>query len=923
MNARAALITVVAAASLCGFLAACSGDNPDALLASAKDYLAKNDRKAAVIQLKNALEKRPDFAEARFLLGSTLLEAGDIPSAEKELRRARELKYPAGQVDPALAAAWAKLGEYQKVVDTFAQAQGGTPTETAQLKTAIGQAQLGLGKPDLAKAAFDEAQRVDPSYAPALVGEAVLVAREGDLAGALLQAEKAIAAAPQSPEAWQIKGDLLLAQNKNAEAIDAYRKVIAIKPDYLTAHWALIAALVRDGKTADADQAVVALKAVAPKHPQTHYYEALVRSQEKNFTAARDAIQQQLAVDPENLTGVLLSAAIDYELHAYDRAEASLLKVIAQTPQNDYARRLLVNTLLQTRQPGRALDALKPMLTRIGSDAGMQNVAGEVYLQNGDPASAAEYFEKAAALDPKGPRQKTGLALTRLAQGDTVRGVKELEAAAAVDPGARSDLMLIAVALRRHDWQGALNAVDALEKKQPKQPLGPNLRGLALLGKGDVAGARASFEHALSFDPNYFPAIASLARLDLAEKKPKDAQKRFEDLLVRKPGNGQALLSLAEIRAGSGAPPDEVNGLIDKAIRANPKDVEPRVAMVRNYLRVKEPRKAVLAAQDALAAIPGRSELLDSLGQAQQAAGDTSDALTTFKRFAEVSPDSPTPYLRMAALQVATKKFDGAGDSYRHALAIKPDLIEAQKGLAAIEANSNRLPEALAVAKDIQKQRPKESVGYLVEGDVYASKRDWPKALAAYRAAMSHAGATESAVKVNAVLVASGQGAEADKMAVAWLRDHPADDAFRFSLAELAGERKDYANSMRYYGQVLQHQPDNPVLLNNIAWVAGQVKDPKALEYAEKANKLAPDQPRILDTLGTLLVEKGDTARGLPMLQKAVQMAPDISAIRLNLARALVKAGQNDAAKKELDTLAGLGDKFRDQDEVTRLRKGL
>ena len=55
------------------------GDNPDALLSSAKDYLAKNDRKAAVIQLKNALEKRPDFAEARFLLGQTLLGAGDIP----------------------------------------------------------------------------------------------------------------------------------------------------------------------------------------------------------------------------------------------------------------------------------------------------------------------------------------------------------------------------------------------------------------------------------------------------------------------------------------------------------------------------------------------------------------------------------------------------------------------------------------------------------------------------------------------------------------------------------------------------------------------------------------------------------------------------------------------------------------------------
>lgn len=57
-------------------LTAC-GDKPEAMLISAKDYLAKNDSKAAVIQIKNALQSNPDLPEARFLLGTTLLENGD------------------------------------------------------------------------------------------------------------------------------------------------------------------------------------------------------------------------------------------------------------------------------------------------------------------------------------------------------------------------------------------------------------------------------------------------------------------------------------------------------------------------------------------------------------------------------------------------------------------------------------------------------------------------------------------------------------------------------------------------------------------------------------------------------------------------------------------------------------------------------
>jgi len=47
----------------------------------------------------------------------------------------------------------------------------------------------------------------------------------------------------------------------------------------------------------------------------------------------------------------------------------------------------------------------------------------------------------------------------------------------------------------------------------------------------------------------------------------------------------------------------------------------------------------------------------------------------------------------------------------------------------------------------------------------------------------------------------------------------------------------------------------------------GRAKDPQALEYAEKAYKLAPTSPNVADTLGIPLIEKGDTTRGVELLQ--------------------------------------------------------
>src|SRR5690606_34143795 len=120
---------------------------------------------------------------------------------------------------------------------------------------------------------------------------------------------------------------------------------------------------------------------------------------------------------------------------------------------------------------------------------------------------------------------------------------------------------------------------------------------------------------------------------------------------------------------------------------------------------------------------------------------------------------------------------------------------------------------------------------------------------------------------------------------------------------------KDYGNAIKRYERALERAPENALLLNNMAWAMHESKQPKALEVAERAHDLAPDNAAIMDTLGNILVARGETERGLELLGRAAEQSPQAYQIRLNFAKALLKANRKDAARKELEPLAKLDER--------------
>ena len=175
---------VLSALTLALLVTACGGDKPETLLASARDYLAKGDGKAAVIQIKNALQKVPDSPEARFLLGKALLRSGDPVGAEVELRKAVEAKHPADDAVPLLAQALLATGQAKKMLTEFGTTELSSPEAKADLQTSIATAQASLGQMDKARAAIDTALAIKPDHAPTMMMKARLLMADRDVPGA-------------------------------------------------------------------------------------------------------------------------------------------------------------------------------------------------------------------------------------------------------------------------------------------------------------------------------------------------------------------------------------------------------------------------------------------------------------------------------------------------------------------------------------------------------------------------------------------------------------------------------------------------------------------------------------------------------------------------------------------------------------------
>lgn len=905
-------------------LTACSGPGEAELVRSAQELLAKNDTKAAVIQLKSALQQNVNSREARLLLGKALLEMGDAPGALVELQKAQELQAPDEEVVPLLASALLLTGDPGRLITQYGEMKLKDARAEASLRTAVATAYAATADFPKARAAVDAALLAVPGHTEALTVKARLNVIDGDLDGALQLLDQALTADATAERARLLKADIQLYGKRDADAaLVTLREAVAARPKSVAARAALVNLLMSRGDAATAATDLAELKKLAPSHPETLHLDAQFAFAEKDYKRTREITEQILKAFPNNVRVLELAGAAEFRLRNYLPAEALLSKALKLAPQQGLTRLLLAQTYLRTGEPAKTLEVLKPVIEAGKADGNTLALSGEAYLQLGDAKRSEEAFAQALKAAPQDNRVRTSAALAQMARGNASGAIGELEAVAAGDGGPRADLALVSARLRQNDLAGALKAIDGLEKKMPDQALPLQLRGRVLSLKNDLPGAIKSFEAAIAKEPAYFPPVASLAALDLAAKKPEEARKRFNTYLQAQPRSWQARLAMAELDARTGAPAATVTASLREAVKINPAEARPHTVLVNHLIGAGDAKAALLAAQDATAALPNNQEVMDALGRAELAAGDNQRAVSTFKKLAGLQPRNAAPELRLADAYVSTKDYEAAGNSLRRAAQLQPDNVNVQRAMARLAMLDKRPNDALKIARELQQRYPKDALGHNVEAEVEASRQNWDAAQAAYRASLQRARTTETLTKLHTTLLAGGKAAEAERLSTDWLKANPKDPAFHYYLGDLALAQDKLDVAEARYRAVLEAQPDNALAMNNVAWLLARQGKPGAVAMAEKANSLLPNRAPLIDTLASALAADKQLPKAIEAQKRAVALEPKDPGMSLRLAKLYIQAGDKALARNELDALARLGDKFTGQAEVAALLKTL
>lgn len=553
----------------------------------------------------------------------------------------------------------------------------------------------------------------------------------------------------------------------------------------------------------------------------------------------------------------------------------------------------------------------------------MLALAGETYMQARDFNNASTYFEKASAINPKAANLRTSLAMSKLGKGEQQQAVTDLVLATQLDTKSQeAGLTLVRTELGLQHIDKAWEALLQLEKSQPANASVQDLKGIVLMAKNQVVPARAAFHKAMTIDPAYFPACANLAQLELDDKHPEQARAELLAFLERNKPGIDAMTALATLSNSENKTADATMWL-EKANAVNPTAIGPAVNLIAQYLLARQSDKALALARKLQVTHPDNPDLLDLLAKSQLSNGDMPGALGTYSLLAAALPRSAQVHMQIAALQLLLKNPAAAEGTLKTAIAIQPDFPAAQLALAEVYARKGWPDLALIEAGRLQKKHPEASAGYQLEADILMGQNKPALALPLFDKAMRITASSELVIKSANAQRAAGKRDDASRRIDAWLAKRPDDVRVRRYKADTLmadGQPKQAALEIE---ATLVQDPSNAAALNNLALAYQQLKDPRAQKTAEDAVKLAPDNAVILDTLGWILVDSGDAARGVVELRKAIAKAPAARDIRYHLAAGLKKTGDLDGARKELDVLTSGDMKFAQADDVRALQVAL
>ncbi len=399
----------------------------------------------------------------------------------------------------------------------------------------------------------------DPSFPPELV-EAESDIGKKDFSGAQALLKKVVERDESNFQAWFDLGFVYNALSLQDDAIAAYRKSVAAKPDVFESNLNLGLMLAKAGQ-ADAeqflraatqlkptsevdeghfrawiglahvlesskpDEALAAYRRAAvirPKDLEPHLAAGLVLQKLNRFADAEQEYKSALAIDSASADALTGLANIYMRGHLFGQAEDVLRKLLALHPDDAGGHLQIGRLLTLDGKNDEALAELQAGLKLAPGDSGAQRDLADLYATMGKFDQAETQYRALVAANPGDAEVRFGLGRVLLKEQKNPEAQQELLIAVKLKPdfaAAYGDLA--AAANANQNYQLELGALDARAKLVPELPIGYFLRATAYDHLRDAKQAALNYHKFLEVANGQYPDQEWQARHRLIAIEPK------------------------------------------------------------------------------------------------------------------------------------------------------------------------------------------------------------------------------------------------------------------------------------------------------------------------------------------------------------------------------------------------------------------
>jgi tetratricopeptide (TPR) repeat protein len=658
-------------------------------LASGQHYFDQQRYREAVIQFSNAVQVDPNFAQAHYQLGETLLRLQDLNHAFGELSRALELQQGSPETHEAPLA----------------------DSDIYQAHADLANLLISTRQPDglkQAKAHLDLLREKQPNSVETYAAWSNYYLAQNNLPAATQEMQKAIDADRTRSDSYLNMALLETRSNLPDQAETNFKKAAEVAPKSMNAQLALGGFYQSRNRFPEAEQQF--RKAISTDLKDPAPRAALVRLMmvEGRRAEAETLLKDTKAALPDNSDGYRMLGDFYFASGDLDKATAEYGSLFNDHPRDPQVKKNYIQLLILKNRLDEATKLNDPILKASPHDVDALVYRGQIQLRQNNAGAAVDSLQEALRNDPNNAVAHYQLGIAFDQQHADDRAEAEWHEAVRLKPDLTDAQQALAqVQLRRGDTEGLLQSAQQLISAQPPVADGFLLRAVVEISRQKFTDAEADLRKAMELAPSSPAPYVQMGAMRLAQKQFGEAQKFYRQALEKDPASAEGLRGLMAAYIQ--------DKQVDKALAAANEQIakSPQNSSFYDLLGTvlfeakKDTKGAETALRKAVELDKNNSNALVKLGKVQIAEGAADQALATYQQSIKDNPREVTFYILAGEIYESKAQWDQAKSMYQQALNIQSDNPTASNNLAyLILQQGGNVDLALAMAQTARRGIP-------------------------------------------------------------------------------------------------------------------------------------------------------------------------------------------------------------------------